>query len=184
MKLFFLILLIIPKIGITDDKILETLNLKDGRTLQLNKDGTFEYLKNKRVFEVNLINLRKPNQMESILGAAERDCTLVFEIKNMVGGTVLSYSPNVYAVNLDGKYINTMGGITHINAFSFEELSNSESSNATMTIQEMCKNVKQVFLESVDDQYCNYVGRRPSDICYSMTNVKSYVKGVKFTKDK
>ena len=119
MKLFFLILLLIPKIGFADDKILETLNLKDGRTLQLNKDGTFEYLKNKRVFEVNLINLRKPNQMESILGDAERDCTLVFEIKNMVGGTVLSYSPNVYAVNLDGKYINTMGGITHINAFSF-----------------------------------------------------------------
>ena len=138
MKIFpiiFVFSFLTPSIWVVDDKILEVLNLKDGRTLQLNKDGTFDYIKNERVFEINLINLRKPNQIESILGDPERDCTLVFEIKNQVGGRLLYYNASVYAINLDEKYINTMGGITHINAFNFEELSNSKNTNTIIAIQ-------------------------------------------------
>ena len=133
MKIFpiiFVFSFLTPSIWVVDDKILEVLNLKD---------GTFDYIKNERVFEINLINLRKPNQIESILGDPERDCTLVFEIKNQVGWRLLYYNASVYAINLDEKYINTMGGITHINAFNFEELSNSKSTNTTIAIQEMCK---------------------------------------------
>ena len=173
-----ILLIILSKVSIA-----ETVQLNDGRTVKLEQDGTYQFVSSNRGFNIALIDATKPGQMD-FMANPDRDCVLVFEVDNKVGGNLLNFSGNIEVKNNSNANVEAMG-FSNINPFgllSDKPIANGDAQRSRLIFQENCKNILSVTLLSVEDKYCNFVGRKEDDSCFRLSNVESKVGSISFSK--
>lgn len=160
----------------------ETVNLSDGRVLELKQDGTYQFVVSDRSFEIVLLEATKPGQKDYFANK-NRDCVLVFQVKNRIGGALLQFSGNIEVKNKSNMKVD-VGSFSSINLglFSDIQIDHMDSARSEIVAEENCQNISSVTLLSVKDKSCNYVGRKKDDTCFRLSNVKSNLTSIDFSK--
>lgn len=154
--------------------------LQDGRRVLLNPDGTYEMQGGSRSIVVRLKSLGAPT---GFMSDARRDCGIVFELENNLGGELISIRTGLSILDRTGAKV-LQGGVMNysIDLISFDPANLMDGQSKVMTVDAeiSCSDIAEIQVTDIEEKYCNFVGRQPDDKCKSMLKIESAVQGLNF----
>ena len=176
-SVFAILLIVLSKVSIA-----ETVQLNDGRIIELKQDGTYQFVSPNRGFNLALIDATKPGAMD-FLANKDRDCVLVFEFNNKIGGDLLHFVGYIEVKNNSNDIVEVLPTASITPFFlDVKPIANGDAKRNRLFVQEKCQNIASVTLLKIDEMYCNYVGRKEGDSCFRLSTVESKINSISFSK--
>ncbi len=161
----------------------ETIRLNDNRIIQLNEDGTYEFVEATEGINFTLTRIQDE---ESFMN--EPICNVYFDVTNNSYGTVYWISMNVNAYDDRGDKIEGFASMVldidpFENTFADDlKISKGGTTSAVMKLKGRCEYLATIEAIKVSNKYCNMRNLPEGVDCFDLVSVESGVEQVEFFK--
>lgn len=162
----------------------ETIRLNDNRIIQLNEDGTYEFVEATEGIKFTLTRLQDEQSFDN-----QPICSVSFDVTNDSYGTLYWIALNVNAYDDRGD---NLGGYASMvldidpfeNTFADDmKISKGGTASATMKLDGRCEYLETIEAFKVANKYCNMRNLPEGVNCFDLVSVESAVDGVNFVKE-